>query len=385
MPTASTGRLPKHLLCYTCVDGELVPAWFGDRDRPWLRDLIEHAHGLCGQPIGQLLHRWRDSEPDPRAGRRQSTAVHVLAGWLRRAADAPSMATVRRQLFELVAAGEQQASALQTVAKRHGLVGGELAERLFQDLPDHRLLAWPEPPPDPGGIILRANLALVGGMLRHARIATIAIHGGARAVLKTAWLLGICIEVDARDPQVVRLRWRRGDGVNAHRTLTSLLPLLPWTQRYHLRASCVIGHDHGDLVVATGDPLQPGPEPRLYDSQLEKAFARDFAAAMPRWLLVREPAAIATKHGLAFPDFGLQSREPAAPWLCEIAGLRNPTALEAKLELLDASRRTILCLPQTAIPGHFAQHPRIVPFRRRVPMAAVVAILNHAPSDTASR
>jgi hypothetical protein len=60
--------LPLRLQSFTATDGEFVPAWLTDRDRPWLRDLLEEAEAATGRPVAELARRWRRSDPDPRAG-----------------------------------------------------------------------------------------------------------------------------------------------------------------------------------------------------------------------------------------------------------------------------------------------------------------------------
>lgn len=80
-----------------------------------------------------------------------------------------------------------------------------------------------------------------------------------------------------------------------------------------------------------------------------------------------------TSRGLAFPDFALV--RPGRPtWLCEIAGLRDRTALPAKLALLEHPR-LVLCLPERAVPAERRGHPRVVPFRRSVDVAAVLSVV----------
>lgn len=369
--------VPTRILSFTKADGELVPAWFGDRDRPWLRDLIEDVHAFCGQRMGTLLQRWRDGDNDPRAGSRQAIAVHVLTGWLRRSAVAAAMREPRRQLFALAAGGMDRETALAQVAASHQLELGQLSEDLFADLPDQRRICLPTPSPESGGLISRANLALARGMLRHASSAEILIRGGSRTVLKTAWLRGMRVAVAQTKTGATRISWQQTTA-GARNVLGSIVPLLPWTHRYRLRALCTIGELRGFVVLATGDQMQPSAEPRLYDSKLEQSFAREFVQAMPDWQLIREPIAIATPHGLAFPDFELRPRRGGAPWLCEIAGLRNPKALHAKLSLLDAHPRLILCLPIAAVPSERSTHPRLVAFRRRVPIEAVIEAIQIA-------
>lgn len=375
MPIVGGTPVPTRLLSYTLTDGELVPSWLSDRDRPWLRDLIWDSRAFVGRPFTELTRRWQVSVDDPRAGRRQAIAQHALTTMLRASGRPPSRTRIRRQLFALAATGVARQSALHEVAAAHDLTAEQLQATLFHDLPAHRLVTWPEAEIDASMLSLRANVALVRGMLRHAQHIVLDVLGGTRALLKTAWLRGAHVDVLHNQAGTTRLTWQRTVTNPRSDAIGSLLALLPWTNRYRLRADCIILGDRGDVVLSTGDPLQPGPEPRLFDSLLEQSFAHDFARAMPDWVLVREPTAIATTHGLAFPDFALQPPHRAPGWLCEVAGLRDGRALEAKLALLDAHPRLILCLPQAVVVGPLCRHARIVPFRRRIPIDLVTAAM----------
>ena len=133
-------RLPARLLSFTSADGELVPTWFGDRDRPWLRDLLDDAEALAGQPFEVWRRRWARGDPDPRAGRtRQRIAVHVLAAWLKRRSRTPPRSELRRTLFELGASGvpREAALAVDIVARVHVKARGERphAELVEDDAP----------------------------------------------------------------------------------------------------------------------------------------------------------------------------------------------------------------------------------------------------------
>ena len=370
-------QVPTRLLAYTCADGELVPAWLSDRDRPWLRDLLSECQTYVGQPIADLRRRWRQSAPDPRAGFRQPIAQHVLATMLQRAGKTPSRTRVRQQLFQLAASGMAREHALAQLAASEQLTVAQLTDTLFQDLPGNRLVVWPDPSLEPTALALRSNLALVRGMLRHAQHAEIDLYGGARTILKTAWLLGMQLTIANVRADVTHLVWQPSPTTASSNALAALVPLLPWSKRYRLRARCTIARDHGDLILTTGDALQPSAEPRLYDSKLEEAFAHDFCLAMPDWDLIREPNAMPTQHGLAFVDFLLQPRNRDPESFCELAGLRNPAALSAKLALLEAHPRLLLCLPQALVPATHRAHPRVIAFRRKVAIADVAAALGN--------
>jgi len=369
--------MPTRRLPLTIADGELVPAWLGDRDRPWLRDLLDEAASYIGRPIRELLSRWRRSDIDPRAGVRQAPAVHTLARWLRRSADGTSRSDARLQLFRLHASGTSKDQALERIATQHGLAPAELAASLFADLPDNRIVRWPQPAPEPTRLALAANTGMVQDLLAHAHSIELVLQGASRTILRTAWLHGAGLQIiDHRDGSAT-CRWRRDTSAVSARTIARLAPLLPWTHRYRLTAECQLRApaQRGRFVLCTGDPILPAPEPRQYDSQLERAFARDFARSRPDWLLQREPAPLSTSHGLAFPDFALCPPDRDHTWLCEVTGLRTASSLPAKLALLEHPR-LVLCLPERSVPDSYREHDRIVPFRRRVPIERVLGIVD---------
>ncbi len=370
MRDAGVTALPLAKLSFTAADGELVPSWLGDRDRPWLRDLSASAEAFAGRSIADLERHWRDGENDPRAGPRQQAAVHVLAQWLRRCARATPRSAARWRLFRLAANGVARAQALTEVAAALRIASADLERTLYDDLPDRRAVVWPEPPPEPTRLALATNSALVRGLLRHAVAGELQVHGASRALSKTAWLLGAAPAVTCEPHSATTMVWRAAAPVMA-----SLVPLLPWARRYRLRATCVLPRARGELVLGTGDPLLPGPEPQRFDSALERQFARDIARLLPEWEVVREPRAVATASGLAFPDFELRPPRGRASWLCEIAGLRNAAALRAKVALLERCPRLVLCLPARHVPHEFRGHPRLVPFRRRVDALVVAALV----------
>ncbi len=342
-----------------------MPAWFSDRDRPWLRDLLLEAEAATGQPVARLERRWRSGEPDPRAGSRLAVARHVLHALLMASARPPRMAAIRQELFLVAANGLCRDEALAQVATAHGLTATALADELFADLPHARAAVWPTPALEPSRFTLLGNRVIAQGVLVHARSATLQLVGASRALLRTAWLHGTGLSVDAVDREGVRLRWRRDEGHRRARSLAALVPLLPWTRRYQLRAHCTVRGCTGLFVLSTGDAILPGTEPRHFDSALERDFAHAFAAAAPDWDLLREPVPVVVAGGLAFPDFELRHRASGGRWLLELAGLRERAALAGKLALLANEPRYMLCLPRRLVPLAWAGHPRLVPFERR--------------------
>ncbi|MGB3967053.1 MAG: DUF790 family protein, partial [Planctomycetota bacterium] len=307
---------------------------------------------------------------------RLHAARHVLLHLLA-AAPVRANTSVRAALFAAAARGLSRDDALAAAARTTGLPPQRLLAGLFADLPDERPLRCPEPKPSPATVLLAHNRALAQSLLRTAERADLLLLGAARALLRTAWLVGASLTVVGSEPTRTVLRWARPAATpGAARKLAALVPLLPWARHFELRARCRTRDAAGTFVLTSADALLPGPEPAAFDSRLERDFARSFTATAPDWQLVREPAPLARAGTFAFPDFLLAHRHsPAAFWL-ELAGLRDRAALPGKLALLHAEPRYLLCLPRAAVPTDLLGHPRVVPFTRSVAVADVLRTLS---------
>lgn len=373
MSNLSLRPLPLPLLSCTFTDGELVPAWLTARDRPWLRDLLFEAEAHVGRPATELVRRWRRSDPDPRAGGGLAAARHVLLQLLTPRGHDRAASLVRRELFAVAAAGADREHALATVAALHARPVAALTSGLFADLPHARRLVMPTPAVSVSQLLLATNRAMAEALVATAERAELLLLGAARAVLRTTWLHGTrLVEADA-DGQHVRLQWRREPrDPRGGRRLAALLGALPWARHFTLRAQCRGPAHTGTFVLASGDEILPGPEPRAFDSQLERNFAHAFATEAPDWELVHEPAPLRCGDQLAFPDFLVRRRGVAHGFWLEIAGLRDPAALPGKLALLAHEPRYLLCLPRAHVPAERLGHPRLVPFTRRVAVADVL-------------
>ena len=372
------GRLPERLLQCTPCDGELLPAWLQAHDRPWLRDLLLEADAFVGRPRHELVRRWADSDPEPRAGQRLSLARHVLLRAMLPRSLRPAHANWRRRLFLAAADGRSRDQALAEVAAQCGVAVETLTSELFADLPRQRLLSWPAAPWTTDQLQLTTNTALAAGLLVSASSAELRLRGAARTVLRTAWLRGVPFALERRSPddRRVLLRWLPPPGeLRPGRRLGALLPVLMWSRQFELRAQCRWRTHSGALVLTEHDALLPGPAPTPFDSQLERDVAAELTRLLPDWHLLREPVPLPCGNGLAFPDFELRRRGSDETWWLELCGLRDPTALPGKLALLAQHRRYLLCLPRAAIPPSLRDHPRVVGCGRRVPTAAVVAIV----------
>ena len=355
-----------------------MPAWLGARDVPWLRELLHDSRSFVGRPFGELLARWRQSDPDPRAGAGGPIAHHVLRHWLQPVGDQRPRQW-RRELFAAIAAGEDRDRALAAVAARAGCAPAQLRAALFDDLPARRLVVWQEPRPTPLDVAHAGNRCQAATLLQRAESFELELLGGSRTVLRTAWLHGAELVTASADLERVQLRWQRSPLAPAPprlRAFAALLPVLPWTRQFVLRARCRWRGELGTFVLDSTTALLPGPAPRPFDSALERDLAAACAVLAPELELVREPAPLPRGDQLAFPDFLVRRRGGTAVAWLEIAGGRMPTSLAGKLVLLAHEPRYVLCAPRRlALP----EHPRLVPFGRRIDAKAVLRAVRSLP------
>jgi predicted nuclease of restriction endonuclease-like RecB superfamily len=263
-----------------------------------------------------------------------------------------------------------------------GVSSDGLMAALFADLPSERI-AVISPALDPGDLVLRANLALAQGLLARAYSVKIALEGNARAVARHAALRGlICSASRGAGDDLARIDlsgpfalFRRT--LLYGRALGAVVPVLAWTRRFELEATCDVRGRRALVRLATGDPLFPSSEPRRFDSRLEERFARDFARIARDWAMVREPEPIDAGGHLFFPDFAIHPRlDPGQRWFVEIVGFWTPEYLANKLEVLRRARvaNLVLCIDadRNVGDGDLGSCGPVVRFRRRVDAAKVL-------------
>ncbi|MBI4952782.1 MAG: DUF790 family protein, partial [Myxococcales bacterium] len=293
-------------------------------------------------------------------------------------------------------------ACLAAVARELGVEVEALESSLFADLPDERRLAALEPALGAAALAEHANLALVARLFRRADRIDVLADGHVRALVRQAKLCGLlCTVRDVErspgapaDTHPARERchlevtgpfslFRRTTVYG--RALAALVPRAVWCHHVELRARCHFGPGAPrTVVVRSGDPILPAAPSRTFDSRLEERFVREFSRAAPEWDVVREPEALPAKGTLVFPDFLLRHRrDPAQSWLLEVMGYWTPAYVQKKLEHLRAARleRFILCLDADRNCGD-AELPstaRVVRFRKRVDVAAVLAIVEGRP------
>lgn len=381
--------LPASLLRYSIAGDRVVPRFLGDADHPWLRALIDEALRFVGRRRRELDERLRQPLACGPDAWKQRLAAHVLDGTFAGERRTRSNArAIRAALFGAAARStEPRELVVARVAAGLGMTATDLADALFADLPSERIVVAPKLLISPQELALRANLALAQALIFRASSIVIDVEGNARALVRHAKLRGLICEVEApEDAGAIRLRisgplalFRRT--LLYGRALGELLPLLSWSRRFRLRATCMLDGAPRTLELASGEPIFPSTEPRRFDSSVEARFARDFARLALDWDIIREPEPVRAGSTLVFPDFALVHRtEPERRWLLEIIGFWMPDYLARKLAQYRSAglRDLILCIDEQrdCAPGDLPPDAYVLRYRRRVDAAAVQALIS---------
>jgi predicted nuclease of restriction endonuclease-like RecB superfamily len=383
--------VPRRLLTYTVCDDTIVPDYLEPGDHPWLRALIEVFDRHAGRRWREVCERLREPLPFRCPRPKLKLAAHVLHRlWRRRPHVGVAPRRARELVFLAAAGGGERERVLAEVAQELGIAPLDLERSLFADLESEECLEPVACPPSPGALALRVNLALAQGLIACARSLSIELRGNARAVVRSAQLHGLICSVQRAPPDrggAPALEISGPLALFRHTrlyaaALQALVPVLAWCPRFHLRARCEIEGRELALVLASGDPIFPGEEPRRFDSQLEERFARDLARLAPDWDLVREPEPVPAGEALIFPDFALEHRhDPARRAFVEIVGFWTRDYLERKLEHLRRARlgNLVLCIDAGRGCDAVAELPEaaaVIRFRRRLDARAVVLAID---------
>lgn len=390
--------LPADRIQVRMAGSEAVPVWLGAEDHAWLRALIDDFARLDGRPYREVVTFLQEPPRTPAPAGKRRMALWTLQGLCERERPPFDVSSLR----DAVAVEAQRArdsgrfersEVIAAAAQRLGLSGAAADKLMFADLPGERRLRVPEPLPDPRSLAACTNDALARGLLRLASEVTIEIHGGARAVVRQVQLRRLLCTVRRAGPEGARLEVSGPFSLFRHttmygRALASILPLLPWCERFDLVARCVLRGRAVSVRLRPGDPIAAGEQPRTYDSRLEERFAHDFARANLDWDLVREPEPIEAGGILMFPDFAVvHRRDISKRFLLEIVGFWTPDYLREKLDRLRAIAQTplVLCIDRglNCSASEMPPHARVVWFQKRIEPGAVLAAIESAAPEHA--
>jgi predicted nuclease of restriction endonuclease-like RecB superfamily len=370
---------------YRVVNGAVVPDWLGPTDHPWLRELLDRAAASAGGTMAALDERLAAPLPRHAPPRRLHMARDVLRGLVSGATapSEPSPREVREALF--LASAELRPGtawsrdrALALAAERLELAPADVEDALLADLPSERAVVLPDPLPGPAELALRVNSALAACLCARAETLTVRAWGNARDLVRHLRLQRLLF-VARRVPDGFELAISGPTTLFRRTTLygrayASVLPRLPWCERWSLEARCAVRGGEAVLRLGPGDPVWPAAPPRRFDSALEERFAADLARRHPEWTVVREPAPVDADGAVWFPDFALECS--GRRWFVEIVGFWTPEYLTAKLARLarSAGAGWVVCVDERLDcgVGDLPASVRVVPFRRRLPADVVV-------------
>jgi hypothetical protein len=381
--------LPRSLLSFRRSDDAIVPDYLGPQDFPWIRAMLDVYIRFEGKTFRELDHRLVEPlSPEPPRPKKKRVAAVLHRLFRERSPRSHRPRQLREALF--VAAASQPLNRRdETIADVAGsleLSPTELERLLFADLPGQRRVARPQPEPTPLSVTLEANLALAKGLVARSVGVEIELRGNARAVVKLARLRGL-ICVVARPEQTdadIALNisgplalFRRTTVYG--RALAALVGVLPWCERFRLRARCALDGEVVPVEIRSGDPLALSDEPRRFDSRLEERLFRDLGRAAPDWEIIREPEPIQLPGHMIFPDFALEHRRDRRRWILEIVGFWTRDYLDQKLASLAAAKLDNLIVCVDAARGcdenDLPASSHLVSYKRRIDPADVLAII----------
>jgi predicted nuclease of restriction endonuclease-like RecB superfamily len=391
--------LPADRIHVRLAAGVATPAWLFPEDHVWLNALIDDFARLDGRPYREVAAFLQEPPRRPAPTGKRRMATWTLQSLCRRERPSLDAASLRSTLaVEAQRTRDEgrfnRAEVLSAAAQRLGLPSEAVEAHMFADLPGERRLRTPDPLPDPQSLAAHTNLALAQGLLRLASEVTIEIHGNARAVVRQMRLRRLLCTVRRAEPEGVRLEVSGPFSLFRHttmygRALASILPLLPWCERFDLAAQCVLRGKAVTVHLRPNDPLPAGTQPKAYDSRLEERFARDFGRANLNWDLVREPEPVETDGTLIFPDFAVvHRRDTSRRFLLEIVGFWTPGYLQEKLSRLREMPHTplILCIDRAlnCSSDELPSYARVVWFHGRIDPGEVLTAIESAPREDAS-
>ena len=385
--------LPERLIPANLVHGAIVPSYLAAVDLPWIRVLLDEIARFYERPTRELDERLSLPLPCFAPPFKLRATIHYLRALHEPEIVAALKPPVAREALFLAAADARDPGRDEIVARTaalHSISRLELEQAIVADLPGERLLRPPKRFPTPQEVIQSVNQLLVRSLIGRARVIRICAEGSMRGIVRQAKLVGLLCTLrdEPSSSASASLEISGPFSLFRHtllyaRALASLLGRLPYCAGWELFATCRLRGQDATFSLSARDSIfqiEPGTEPRAYDSKLEEQFAKAMRRAAPGWDLIREPEAIRAGDRLIFPDFALINRiDPSRRFLIEIVGFWTHEYITRKLADLRACGRRdlILCLDESlkcddaALPDGMP----VVRFRKRVRPEQVLAAI----------
>lgn len=386
---------------------EYRPQFLDGRDEPWVRSIINEYRRFEGKPSREWRQRLREPLPyycPPAKLRYLVKAIDAIFAPRERLAN-KNIQELRQLLFQhsdsipwpvsvskISAAIQIRREELLESLAHNPLLNLLNSENsfdsiLFADLPSEKLVGKIRNDLLFHDLMLSANNFLLRNIIQQSARVDILIRGKIRPIVRQAQLRGlICVakpypgnsEFDMRislSGPLALFRHARLYG----RLLVEILPFLPNCDRFHLNAIISQGEKQSSWIIKSGDPIKP-TEPREFDSQIERRFAREFMKATNDYDLIREPEAIEAKESLIFPDFAIKHRtDNERSWLLEIVGYWTDAYLQKKVENLRFAniKNLIICVSKRL--GNtdlWPDHAQVIVFDRWIDPFVVLKAMN---------
>ncbi len=359
------------------------------------RLLVQTYGDYVGKKKGELneaVNGLEDLGHDYRYVRGISTLLDRLCQLEPKATICPVKA--RRKVFEMAnemgfpTRSDARRAVLNQAASQLEVTVEELEESLYGDL-ENELILKDFKPVDPEALVKQYNLSLTQTLLFYSTELTFTTVGNWQRIFRQIKWLGLIYtirndggyEVKVDGPaSLFKLNRRYGT------SLAKLLPTIVQNPEWRIKAKILRrkgdrrlldleldNKKHGGIMRA----LEMPEEVKVYDSQVEKDFAKRFKALATGWTLTREPKPIPVGRWVMIPDFGFQ--KGGLTVFLEVAGFWTPQYLKEKLKklgLLDdvdvivAANRNLACQKLDLI----GKRLNLIYYQRKIPL---MPILNH--------
>lgn len=338
------------------LSGRVLPQYLTSRDHGWVEaalDALGAAAGRARHEVEERLARPPDQVKSWRAWRALCFLLLRLSGFKVRACAPPS--ELRAEVFTAAASRtHDRQTVLEQIARKRAVSVETLAESLYADVPEARVLEPLSAAPSIPELIERYNLALAQSLLVRSEQLVIHVRSQLNAVLRLARLRGLLCLAERHEDGSGAVLHLSGPLALFHHTVKygsamgAWLPVVIRTPRWALEATCVLRGQrllwragHRDPIGTTHAP------PRRFDSKVEERLFRDLKRIAPSWEVRREAEIVTIGRRIACPDFTLvdDARRLRVP--IEIVGFWTPEYLEQKLDLLQqlpSGVRWIVCV-----------------------------------------
>ncbi len=398
------------LIPHSIHQGHLVLHYLSRGDATWVRFLLDEYLRFSGRPRRELVQRLREPLPAHIPKKQSRVVIKLLDRIFYFRPEVPiAPQKIRAVVFKTAAKhrqGFQRNEILKKVSETLNMPAEKIADILYADIPEEQKLVSPKSLPSPAELVGQANLFMAQNVFRRSCNLIVEVSSSVRPVVRTARLLGLLCHVERLEeenstdhtfnPDLKTSALHHGLSVVQlnisgpislfHNTLkygealARLLPVVVRVPRWNINAECSIKNRRLLFTVSDRDHLLPNnlePKEKLFDSNVEERFYRDFIQTAPEWEILREPEPLCCEGAMIFPDFAISHRNsPEKRVFVEIIGFWTPEYLEKKMAFIQKTldQKMILCVKKSLACGekNLPSTSEIIRYGTRVPAKKVL-------------